>query len=276
MADAIASRPYGSRLPAVVLGIVVTLYLGIVMIAPLTGLVVEAVTTATGEAATTIDTVALGEAFGRSLLLALIAAVANGAIGVGAGIVIARHRFLGRGVLDALTDIPLAVSPVMIGLAFLILFGREGWLEPITTTFGMQVVFAFPGMALATLFVTLPYTTREVVYVLEEIGTSEEDAARTLGASTLLTFFKVTLPNLRYALGYGVIMTTARALGEFGAVLVIGGSISGVTQTATTLVHDALEERLDVTAYAVAGLLSLVSVFLLFALEWTRKRVGEK
>ena len=119
MADAIASRPYGSRLPAVVLGIVVTLYLGIVMIAPLTGLVVEAVTTATGEAATTIDTVALGEAFGRSLLLALIAAVANGAIGVGAGIVIARHRFLGRGVLDALTDIPLAVSPVMIGLAFL-------------------------------------------------------------------------------------------------------------------------------------------------------------
>ena len=138
------------------------------------------------------------------------------------------------------------------------------------------MVFAFPGMALATLFVTLPYTTREVVYVLEEIGTSEEDAARTLGASTWLTFAKVTLPNLRYALGYGVLMTTARALGEFGAVLVIGGSIAGVTQTATTLVHDALEERLNVTAYAVAGLLSLVSIVLLFALEWTRKRAWEK
>lgn len=276
MADAAVKPAGGSRAAGIVLGIVVALYLGIVLVAPLGGLVVEAIRTAASEGAASIDTVALGEAFVRSLVLALIAAVANGAIGVGAGIVIARHRFIGRSVLDALTDIPLAVSPVMIGLAFLILFGRDGWLEPITNTFGMQVVFAFPGMALATLFVTLPYTTREVVYVLEEIGTSEEDAARTLGASTLLTFFKVTLPNLRYALGYGVLMTTARALGEFGAVLVIGGSIAGVTQTATTLVHDALEERLNVTAYAVAGLLSLVSIVLLFLLEWTRKRVGEK
>ncbi|MBL9108711.1 MAG: ABC transporter permease subunit, partial [Myxococcales bacterium] len=261
-----ATRTFGSPWPRALLGLVVALYLGIVLVAPLGGLVVEAISTASEDGGATIDMVALREAFGRSLLLALIAAVANGAIGVGAGIVIARHRFIGRGVLDALTDIPLAVSPVMIGLSFLILFGRDGWLEPITTTFGMQVVFAFPGMALATLFVTLPYTTREVVYVLEEIGTSEEDAARTLGASTWLTFAKVTLPNLRYALGYGVLMTTARALGEFGAVLVIGGSIAGVTQTATTLVHDALEERLNVTAYAVAGLLSLVSIVLLFAL----------
>ena len=271
-----ATRAFGSRWPRAVLAVVVALYLGIVLVAPLGGLVVEAISTASEDGGATIDMVALREAFGRSLLLALIAAVANGAIGVGAGIVIARHRFIGRGVLDALTDIPLAVSPVMIGLSFLILFGRDGWLEPITTTFGLQVVFAFPGMALATLFVTLPYTTREVVYVLEEIGTSEEDAARTLGASTWLTFAKVTLPNLRYALGYGVLMTTARALGEFGAVLVIGGSIAGVTQTATTLVHDALEERLNVTAYAVAGLLSLVSIVLLFALEWTRKRAWEK
>ena len=271
-----ATRAFGSRWPRAVLAVVVALYLGIVLVAPLGGLVVEAISTASEDGGATIDMVALREAFGRSLLLALIAAVANGAIGVGAGIVIARHRFIGRGVLDALTDIPLAVSPVMIGLSFLILFGRDGWLEPITATFGMQVVFAFPGMALATLFVTLPYTTREVVYVLEEIGTSEEDAARTLGASTWLTFAKVTLPNLRYALGYGVLMTTARALGEFGAVLVIGGSIAGVTQTATTLVHDALEERLNVTAYAVAGLLSLVSIVLLFALEWTRKRAWEK
>lgn len=276
MAELAPPRVVASRAPAVLLGIVVALYLGVVLIAPLGGLVVEAISTASTEGTASIDGVALREAFGRSLLLALIAAVGNGAIGVGAGIVIARHKFIGRGVLDALTDIPLAVSPVMIGLAFLILFGRDGWLEPVTNTLGVQVVFAFPGMALATLFVTLPYTTREVVYVLEEIGTSEEDAARTLGASTLLTFFKVTLPNLRYALGYGVLMTTARALGEFGAVLVIGGSIAGVTQTATTLVHDALEERLDVTAYAVAGLLSLVSIVLLFALEWTRKRVGEK
>src|SRR5688572_3705169 len=128
MADAVASRTFGSRVPALLLGLVVVLYLGIVLIAPLSGLVVEAISTAATQGAAEIDTLALGEAFGRSLVLALIAAVVNGALGVGAGIVIARHRFIGRGVLDALTDIPLAVSPVMIGLSFLILFGRDGWL----------------------------------------------------------------------------------------------------------------------------------------------------
>jgi sulfate transport system permease protein len=137
---------------------------------------------------------------------------------------------------------------------------------------GIQVVFAFPAMALATLFVTLPYTMREVIYVLEEIGTSEEEAARTLGASPSRTFFTVTLPNLRHAISYGVLMTTARALGEFGAVLILGGSIAGVTQTATTLVHDALEERMELTAYAVATILAAAGLVLLALLEWARKK----
>ena len=258
--------------PKVLLSLIVFAYLGVVLVAPVAALVVESVTAATADTAERIDVELLRGALERSLVLAAIAAVVNGALGVGAGYVVARHRFPGRALLDSLSDLPLAVSPVMIGLAFILLFGRDGWLEPLTAEMGVQVVFAFPGMALATLFVTLPYTLREVVYVLEEIGTSEEEAARTLGASPVMTFLLVTLPNLRYAIGYGVLMTTARALGEFGAVLILGGSIAGVTQTATTLVHDALEERQDLTAYAVAAALAAISLLLLALLEWARQK----
>lgn len=258
--------------PKVLLSLIVFAYLGVVLVAPVAALVVESVTAATADTAERIDVELLRGALERSLVLAAIAAVVNGALGVGAGYVVARHRFPGRALLDSLSDLPLAVSPVMIGLAFILLFGRDGWLEPLTAEMGVQVVFAFPGMALATLFVTLPYTMREVVYVLEEIGTSEEEAARTLGASPVMTFLLVTLPNLRYAIGYGVLMTTARALGEFGAVLILGGSIAGVTQTATTLVHDALEERQDLTAYAVAAALAAISLLLLALLEWARQK----
>ena len=144
---------------------------------------------------------------------------------------------------------------------------------------GIKIVFSFPGIVLGTLFVTLPYTVREVAYVLDEIGTSEEEAAMTLGASVLQTFFLVTLPNIRLALGYGLLMTSARALGEFGAVLVLGGSITGHTQTATTFIHDAIEERQLAEAYGMALVLALFSVVLLLGLEWSKKRkhlIGNK
>jgi len=144
-------------------------------------------------------------------------------------------------------------------LAFLLVFGREGWLEPALEAGGWKVTFAFPGLVLATLFVTFPFTLREVGYVLEELGTEEEAAAATLGASSWQTFWRVTLPNIRYGLGYGVILTTARALGEFGAVLVLGGAISGHTQTATTFIYNALEERQEPAAYSVALVLARAS-----------------
>jgi sulfate transport system permease protein len=137
---------------------------------------------------------------------------------------------------------------------------------------GLKVVFSFPGLVIATLFVTLPYTVREVTYVLDEIGTSEEEAAITLGASPWHTFWRVTLPNIRLALGYGLLMTAARSLGEFGAVLVLGGSISGQTQTATTFIHDAIEERALPSAYGMAIVLAAMSVALLLILEWVKGR----
>jgi sulfate transport system permease protein len=136
----------------------------------------------------------------------------------------------------------------------------------------MQALFAFPGLVIATLFVTLPFTLREVAYVLEEIGTSEEEAATTLGASPWQTFWRVTLPNIRLGLGYGLLMTVARSLGEFGAVLVLGGSISQHTQTATTFIYDAIEERELAGAYGMALVLGLLSVGLWVTLEWTKNR----
>jgi sulfate transport system permease protein len=132
---------------------------------------------------------------------------------------------------------------------------------------GIKVLFAFPGLVLGTLFVALPFTVREVAYVLEEIGTSEEEAAATLGASPWQTFFRVTLPNIRIGLSYGLLMTVARSLGEFGAVLVLGGSISNETQTATTFIHDAIEERKTAGAYGMALVLALLSVALWTALH---------
>jgi sulfate transport system permease protein len=207
-----------------------------------------------------------------TLLLAVIAVLANGIAGVAGALVMVRERFLARRVLDALVDLPLAVSPVMTGLAFLLVFGRDGWLEPALSILDLKVTFAFPGLVLATLFVTFPFTLREVAYVLAELGTDEEQAAATLGASAWQTFWLVTLPNIRFGVGYGIVLTLARALGEFGAVLVIGGAISGKTQTATTFIYNAVEERQEPAAYAMALVLAFTSIALLVVIEWLKRR----
>jgi len=206
-----------------------------------------------------------------SVVLTLLSVVINSVVGVVLAISIVRHRFALRGLVNALADLPLAVSPVMVGLSFLLLFGRDGWFAPALDRLDIKVVFAFGGLLLGTLFVALPYTVREIAYVLEELGTSEEEAAATLGASPFQIFFRVTLPNIRFALGYGVLMTLARSMGEFGAVLVLGGSISGQTQTATTFIHDAMEERATGSAYGMAVLLALFSVGLLLLLERAKR-----
>jgi sulfate transport system permease protein len=250
----------------------VVVYLGTILILPLSAIFTHALQAGLSPLLHAFDDPVARHGLWLSLVLAVIALVANGALGVAGALVLTRHRFLGRRLLDALVDLPLAVSPVMTGLAFLLVFGREGWLEPALEASGWKVTFAFPGLVLATLFVTFPFTLREVGYVLEELGTEEEEAAATLGASSWQTFCRVTLPNIRYGLGYGVILTTARALGEFGAVLVLGGAISGHTQTATTFIYNALEERQEPAAYSVALVLALASVLLLTALEWLKRQ----
>jgi sulfate transport system permease protein len=211
----------------------------------------------------------------KTVVLVVVSVGINGVFGVAGAIAVVRHRFWSRRLLDALTDLPLAVSPVMTGLAFLLLVGRDGWLAPVLDRLGIQVAFAFPGLLVATLFVTLPFTLREVAYVLEELGTTEEEVAATLGASASQTFWRVTFPNLRHGLVFGITLTTARALGEFGAVLVLGGAISGKTQTATTFIYTAMEERQTSGAYGMALVLALVSVVLLLMLERAKRRKGD-
>jgi sulfate transport system permease protein len=189
-----------------------------------------------------------------TLILVAIAVLANTIFGVLCSLAIVRHRFPGAGIMNAVVDLPLALSPVVAGLALLLLYGRGGWLG------GHGVLFALPGMALASIFVSLPFVVREVVPVLREIGTEQEQAAATLGASAFQTFRRVTWPAIRWATAYGVVLTTARVLGEFGAVSVVSGRLVGQTETLTLYVQDRYVGLDTVGAYAAAGLLALMAV----------------
>ena len=189
-----------------------------------------------------------------TLILTAIAVPCNTIFGILAALSIVRYRFPGAGLFNAVVDLPLALSPVVVGLALLILYGRGGWLG------GHGVVFALPGMVLATIFVSLPFVVREVVPVLREIGTEQEQAAATLGASTIQTFMRVTWPAIRWATAYGVVLTTARALGEFGAVSVVSGRLAGKTESLTLYVQDRYQSFDEVGAYASAVVLALIAV----------------
>lgn len=250
----------------VLIGIVCA-YLGLVLLLPLGALVGKAFDAGPRLILSELARNEAMHALRQSVLLAAIAVVCNGIFGVAGALVLVRQRFIGRAALDALVDLSLAVSPVMTGLAFLLVFGRNGWLSPVLDAMDLRVAFAFPGLVLCTLFVTLPFTLREVSYVLEELGTDDEQAAATLGATGWQTFWRVTLPNIQHGLTLGVTLTAARALGEFGAVLVVGGAISGRTHTATTFIFAATDERRDAAAFGMAMVLGMCSLLLLVLLE---------
>jgi sulfate/thiosulfate transport system permease protein len=250
----------------------VVLYLGLVLGVPIGALVWEATQQGIRPLVQGVLSPAALQALARSLELTVIAVVANGIFGIAAALVFVRYRFRGWRFLEALVDVTFAVSPVMTGLAFLLLFGRNGWLAPLTSALHLTVAFSFPGLVLATIFVTLPFTVREVSHVLHQIGDEEEQAAATLGASRFQAFRSVTLPNIRHALTVGLTLTAARAMGEFGAVLVLGGAIAGRTVTATTFIYGATEERREPAAFGMAIVLALTSVVLLVVLEHYKNR----
>ena len=189
-----------------------------------------------------------------TLILTGIAVPANTIFGVLCALAIVRYRFRGAGLVNALVDLPLALSPVVVGLALLILYGQGGWLG------GHGIVFAIPGMVLATIFVSLPFVVREVVPVLREIGTEQEQAATTLGANAFQTFWRVTWPGIRWATAYGVVLTTARCLGEFGAVSVVSGRLAGQTESLTLHVQDRYQAFDEVGAYAAAVVLAMIAI----------------
>jgi len=207
-------------------------------------------------------------AFYLTMVMVAVAVPLNTIFGVLCALAIVRQRFRGRAVLNALVDLPFAVSPVVVGLALLLVYGRrDGWVGEWFSEHGIQIIFSVPGMILATMFVSLPFVAREVIPVLREIGNEQEQAAATLGAGGVQTFFRVTLPAIRWGVAYGVVLTTARALGEFGAVSVVSGKISGQTQTATLYVEDRIQRFDETGAYAVSVVLAMLALATLLAMN---------
>jgi sulfate transport system permease protein len=261
-------RPKGRR--AIIAACLV--WVGLLLLVPLVGIVITTFKPGAhivGETLTSPDVV---HALELTVMITVITVLVTGLFGVIVAWVLVRQRFWGRALMNATVDLPFALSPVTVGLAALVLFGPGGWLAPFFDARGIQIIFALPSMVLVTIFICIPFTIREVVPVLEEIGLDEEDAARTLGASVWQTFFKVTLPNIRWALAYGIALTTARAIGEIGAVLIVSGLLQGKTETATLFIFRAYEERQIPAAYVVALLLAAVSVSLLLVIEVLRHR----
>jgi sulfate transport system permease protein len=204
-----------------------------------------------------------------TLIVAAIAVPLNTVFGVGVSIILARHRFPGAWLLDALVDIPLALSPVVIGLALILVYGHTGWFGNWLAARGVTVIFSVPGIVLASAAVSLPYVVREVLPVLGEIGTEQEQAARTLGARPLTVFRRITLPNIRRGLAYGVTLTTARVLGEYGAVAVVSGAIAGKTQTLTLFISSSIDNLDPESAYVGAVALCLSALIVLLVLTLT-------
>ena len=199
-------------------------------------------------------------AFKLTLIITAIAVPLNTLFGIVCGLAIVRGRFRGAGIVNALVDLPLALSPVVVGLSLFLLYGRTGWFGPWFERHGTQILFSLPSMVIATIFVSLPFVAREVVPTLREIGDEQEQAAHTLGAGSWATFWRVTLPSIRWAVIYGVVLTTARCLGEYGAVAVVSGSIQGKTETATLAVQDSYENLNLAGAYGIALVLAAIAL----------------
>jgi sulfate transport system permease protein len=214
-------------------------------------------------------------AFWLSIEMVAIAVPLNTAFGIGMALLLERGHFRGRAAVSALIDLPFAISPVVVGLALVLAYGDTGWFGKWLSSHGLQVIFSVPGMVLATAFVSLPFVARETMPVLREIGNDAEQAAATLGANAWQTFWRVTLPAIRWGIVYGVVLTTARALGEFGAVSVVSGRLEGQTQTLTLYIQDRFENFDATGAFTAALVLALLSLGTLVAMNLlTRRRSG--
>ncbi len=206
-----------------------------------------------------------------TLLVAAIAVPVNAIVGIAAAWAVAKHEFRGKSLLVSFIDLPFSVSPVIAGLVYVLLFGAQGWFGPWFKAQGIEIIFALPGLVLATIFVTFPFVARELIPHMQSLGTADEEAALTLGASGWQTFLKVTLPNVKWSLLYGVLLCNARAMGEFGAVAVVSGKIRGLTTTMPLHIEILYNEYMGAAAFAIASLLALlalVTLALKTLLEW--------
>lgn len=244
-----------------VLRALVTLYLFFLVAWPVSLVVTNTFDGGLGSISALFEDPDMVVALQLSAYVAVWSVVINTLFGVGISLLLVRHEFPGKRVLNALLDIPLSVSPIVVGLALVLVYGgRNGWFGPFLLDAGFQVIFSTPGIIMATTFVALPLMIREIVPVLEEVGTEQEQAAESLGANGLQRFWRITLPSIKWGIVYGVVLTLARSLGEFGAVKVVSGNVLGQTRTATLAVEEKYLNFDQQGAYATAFLLAMVSV----------------
>jgi len=246
----------------------------IMILVPMFGIVKQAFGAGWKPFISSLMTSATGHSFVLTLIITVSVVVLNTFFGVILALTLVNQRFPGKLLFEGLVDLPFAVSPVVAGFMFIILFGPKGWMGQWFEAGGVKIVYAVPGMLIATLFVTLPFVAREIIPVLKEFGLEQQEAAYVLGASRWQTFWKVTLPSIRWGLAYGVTLTIARAIGEFGAVLVVSGSIINKTQTATLHIHQEFTDFNYIGAFSAAIILALLSFVILTAMQRLNRRKG--
>ena len=241
-------------------------YLALLLIAPVGLVLYRTFEPGVGAVWDSITTPAAISAFWLTLEIAALSVVINTVLGVLTALLLVRGRFRGKWLIEALLDLPFAISPIVVGLSLILVYGRGGWLSDLP----FQVIFAFPGMVLATVFVSLPFVAREVIPVLREVGDEQEQAATTLGASRGQTFWRITLPAIRWGIAYGVVLSTARAIGEFGAVSIVSGKVAGETVTLTLLVENRFQNFDLAGAYAASAPLALIALATLLVMTLLR------
>ncbi|WP_449416216.1 sulfate ABC transporter permease subunit CysW [Phormidium nigroviride] len=275
--------PANSRLPnkektwvkGLLIGVAV-LYLSLVLFIPALNVFVQAFSKGVGPFMSNLTDPEFLQAAKLTLFIAIIVVPINTIFGLCAAWVIARNKFPGRTLLISILDIPFAISPVVAGLMIVLLYGRNGWFGSFLEAANIKIIFAFPGMVLATAFVTLPFVAREVIPVLEEAGTDQEEAAKTLGANDWQIFWRVTIPNIRWGLLYGLILTNARAMGEFGAISVVSGNIAKKTQTLPLFVEESYKQYATQSAYSAAVILAFLAVVTLVLKEILERKTRIK
>ncbi|NJR50798.1 MAG: sulfate ABC transporter permease subunit CysW [Leptolyngbyaceae cyanobacterium CSU_1_3] len=264
-----------SWVPTLLIGVAIA-YLSLILYLPALNVFVQAFSKGVGPFFDNLLSPNFQVAIRLTVLMALVAVPLNLVFGLCTAWAIARRRFPGRAFLLSIIDLPFSISPVVVGLMIVLVYGRNGWFGGWLQANDIQVVFAFPGMVMASVFVSMPFVAREVIPVLEEVGSDQEEAAQTLGASQWQTFWRVTLPSIRWGLLYGLILTNARAMGEFGAVSVVSGNIAGKTQSLPLFVEDAYKQYDTQAAYSAAVLLAFLAVVTLVLKEIVERKTRIK
>lgn len=264
-----------SWVPTVLIAVAIA-YLVLILYVPALNVFIQAFRKGVGPFLSNLTRPDFLHAVKLTVMLAAIALPLNTIFGLCAAWALTRHKFRGRAFILSLIDLPFSISPVVAGLMLVLLYGRQGWFGGWLQEHGINIIFAFPGMVLATAFVSMPFVAREVIPVLEELGSDQEEAAKTLGANDWQIFWRVTLPNIRWGLLYGLILTNARAMGEFGAVSVVSGNIAGKTQSLPLFVEDAYKQYETEAAYSAAVLLALLAVVTLVLKEILERKTRIK